>query len=152
MPREVLPNRRSNYSFTITFQGERYDVTVGCYSDGRIGELFINRIRDKVAARVGIVLDGVCRDAAIIFSIALQHGADVETVRHAVTRDEDGTPATIVGAILDHLLQEPPDDPDAPPRSTPLDPTSSDPSGPTTGGSDAASLPPTPLDPPSRRE
>jgi hypothetical protein len=108
MPRDVLPNRRSSYSFTVTFQGERYDVTVGTYPDGRIGELFINRIRDKIAAKIGTVLDGVCRDSAIILSIALQHGAHIETVQHAVTRDEDGTPATIVGAILDHLSQEPP--------------------------------------------
>lgn len=125
MPRETLPNRRSNYSFTILFQGERYDVTIGHYADGRTGEVFINRILGKASAKVGTLLDGVCRDSAVLLSIAIQHGTDLTTIRHAVTRDEDGTPSTIVGAIVDHLSQEDPDDHNDNPRPRSGPPTDS---------------------------
>lgn len=103
MTRETLPNRRNSVSFTLEFQGERYDVTIGNYPDRRVGEVFINRILSKTSAKVGTLLDGVCRDSAILMSIALQHGVDLSTLRHAITRDEDGEPSTIVGAIVDRL-------------------------------------------------
>jgi hypothetical protein len=101
--RNALPDRRANFSFPIEFQGERYIVTVGHYWNGRPGEVFINRILSKTSAKVGTLLDGVCRDSAILMSLALQHGADLATIRHAITRDEDGMPSTIVGAIVDYL-------------------------------------------------
>ena len=101
-----MPARRGCFSFTITFQGERYDVTVGSYDDGRPGEVFINRILGKNSAKVGTLLDGVCRDSAILMSLAIQYGADLATMRHAITRNEDGEPSTIVGAIVDYLHGE----------------------------------------------
>lgn len=106
MTRELLPNKRFSVSFTVAFQGERYDVTVGYYDDHRVGEVFINRIMGKASAKVGTLLDGVCRDSAILLSIAIQHGTDLSTLHHAVTRDEDGEPSTIVGVIVDHLAKE----------------------------------------------
>ena len=104
--RETLPNRRASVSFSLAFQGERYDVTIGHYEDGRAGEVFINRILSKTSAKVGTLLDGVCRDSAILMSLAIQHGTDLATLRHAITRDEDGTPSTIVGAVVDYLAKE----------------------------------------------
>lgn len=106
MTRELLPNRRRSQSFTIAFQGERYDVTIGYYDDHRVGEVFINRIMGKASAKVGTLLDGVCRDSAILMSIAIQHGTDLSTLKHAITRDEDGDPSTIVGLIVDHLAAD----------------------------------------------
>ena len=106
MTRETLPNRRNNVSFTIEFQGEKYDVTVGYYDDSRVGEVFINRIMSKTSAKVGTLLDGVCRDSAILMSIALQHGTNLATLRHAITRDSEGDPSTIVGAIVDELAKD----------------------------------------------
>lgn len=104
--REELPVRRGCLSFTLNFQGERYDVTVGRYDDGRIGEVFINRILGRASAKVGTLLDGVCRDSAILLSLVLQHGGELPTIRHAITRDEDNEPSTIVGAIVDQLAKE----------------------------------------------
>lgn len=104
--RDSLPNRRSSLNFTIEHQGERYHVTAGEYRDGRIGEIFINRIYSKTSAKVGTLLDDACRDLAILISMALQHGAKLETVHHAVTRDEEGLPSTIIGAIVDQILKE----------------------------------------------
>ena len=37
MTRDTLPNPRTSVTFTLEFQGERYDVTTGFYPDGRIG-------------------------------------------------------------------------------------------------------------------
>jgi len=42
--------------------------------------------------------------AAVTVSIALQFGADLETIRGALTKDHDGRPATLLGAALDALL------------------------------------------------
>lgn len=42
-------------------------------------------------------------DAAIIVSIALQFGANLETIRAALTKDYDGGPATHLSAALDTL-------------------------------------------------
>jgi hypothetical protein len=38
-----------------------------------------------------------------MLSIALQHGTSLETIRHAVTRNSAGGPASILGAIVDAL-------------------------------------------------
>jgi mono/diheme cytochrome c family protein len=76
------------------------------YDDTRVGEVFINRIMSKTSAKVGTLLDGVCRDSAILMSIALQHGTNLATLRHAITRDSDGDPSTIVGAIVDRLAKD----------------------------------------------
>jgi hypothetical protein len=106
--RSPLPSRRRSYSFTIEFQGERYDVTIGHYNDpaATVGEVFINRIMGPASAKVGTLLDSVCRDGAILISLALQHGAPLRTVAHAVTRNVEGEPQTIIGAIVDRLIAD----------------------------------------------
>jgi hypothetical protein len=48
-------------------------------------------------------IEAVARDAAIIVSIALQHGADIEVISHALTRDDDGRPASLIGAAVEAL-------------------------------------------------
>jgi len=99
----MLPHRRSSVSFTCEFQGEHYDVTTGFYADGRFGEIFINRIRDKSAAKLGQQLDSVCRDSAILMSLALQYGVQLSDLKHSITRDDDSSPMSIVGAIVDSI-------------------------------------------------
>lgn len=106
MARESLNERRRSYNFTIEFQGEQYNVTVGHYDDNRPGEVFVNRLFTKTSAKVGTLLDGVCRDSAILVSLAMQHGVQMKTLQHAITRDEDGLPSTIVGAIIDYIALE----------------------------------------------
>ncbi len=101
--REMLPNRRSNETTEIEFAGERYVITLGFYDDGRIGEIFINRIKDRVASKLGTALDGACRDSAILMSMALQFGTPLQTIAEAITRDDEGNPDTIIGAVCDKL-------------------------------------------------
>ena len=39
----------------------------------------------------------------MILSLALQHHVSIEVIRHAVTRCNDGSPASILGAVVDRL-------------------------------------------------
>ena len=119
MTRQALAPRRNSVNFSLPFQGEHYDVTVGYYDDGRPGEVFINRRMTRTSAKVGTLLDGVCRDSAILLSLFLQHGGDLLTALHAVTRDEDGEPSTIVGAVLDRLQRDQPPPPPPQPVTPP---------------------------------
>jgi len=103
--RNNLPHRRSSIIFTLEFQGEQYDVTTGFYDSGSFGEIFINRVRDKTAAKLGQHLEAVCRDSAILMSLALQYGVNLLDLKHSITRDDDGVPMSIVGAIIDSIEQ-----------------------------------------------
>ena len=46
---------------------------------------------------------GISFDSAIVFSIAVQCGADVETIRRALCRDSQGRASGPLGAALDLL-------------------------------------------------
>jgi ribonucleoside-diphosphate reductase alpha chain len=48
-------------------------------------------------------VETAARDQAIILLLALQHGTPLKTICHAVTRNEDGSAATVIGAAVDHL-------------------------------------------------
>jgi hypothetical protein len=93
--RERLPNRRRCESFTFELAGLRYTATVGFYPDNRIGEVFL------VNHKQGNQSDTNARDAAIILSFALQHGADINAIRKALCRDGQSKALGPVGAALD---------------------------------------------------
>ena len=76
-----------------------YTATVGYYPNGRIGELFLNNHKSNSTA------DTNARDAAIAFSFAVQHGAEIEDIRRALSRDSHGRASGPLGAALD-LLRE----------------------------------------------
>jgi hypothetical protein len=93
--RRRLPNKR--HAETIAFQrdGSRYQLTAGYFPDGRLGEVFIN------ADRADSLLDVLMSDAAIAVSLALQYGAPIDELRHALKRDGRGEPASPIGAALE---------------------------------------------------
>jgi hypothetical protein len=78
--RERLPNRRLGETLELEVAGLRYTATNGRFRDGRVGEIFLTNHKSNSAA------DANARDGAIICSIALQFGADVETIRKALQR------------------------------------------------------------------
>src|SRR5437867_12134603 len=82
--RERLPHRRLGETFELEVGGLRYTATVGRFPDGRVGEIFLNNHKSNSAA------DTNARDSAIVCSIALQCGADIETIRKALCRDSRG--------------------------------------------------------------
>lgn len=100
MTRERLPTRR--YSETLDFTHVTptghpipHSATLGYYPDGRLGEVFIG------TGKVGTDVDVAVKDAAILASFALQHGATVEDLHAAMTRDARGRPEGVLGTLLD---------------------------------------------------
>ena len=96
--RERLQNRRPATTFEVEVNGLRYIATVGRFADGRIGELFLTNHRSNSQA------DTNARDSAIVFSFAVQHGADPRAIRRALCRDARGRTSGPLGAALDFLL------------------------------------------------
>jgi hypothetical protein len=99
--RQRLPNRRRCESFEIFHSGVRFAVSGGFYQNGKLAEIFLS------AERPGTPLEAIARDAAIVASLAFQHGVDLQTIRTALTRDHDGGPATPLGAALDAIAEAP---------------------------------------------
>jgi hypothetical protein len=93
--RARLPNRRPSETFTFEVDGLRFTATVSRFADGHIGELFLNN------HKAGNQSDTNARDAAIILSFALQYGADIEAIRRALCRDNQGRALGPVSAALD---------------------------------------------------
>ena len=97
MIRRTLPQRRAAETFDLRFWNQLFTVTVGFYADGTPGEVFID------GGKSGQDIQSTARDAAVVLSLALQHGAPVESIRRAVTRSGSGEAASILGATVDRL-------------------------------------------------
>jgi ribonucleoside-diphosphate reductase alpha chain len=95
--RERLPNRRAAETFNLECAGLPYTATVGRFDDGRLAEIFISN------HKAGSAADTAARDAAIAASIALQFGADAETIRKALCRDTRRNAKGPLGVALDLL-------------------------------------------------
>jgi hypothetical protein len=93
--RQRLSHRRASESFNFEVGGLRFTATASRFPDGRIGELFLNN------HKFGNQSDTNARDAAIVLSFALQHGADLDEIRKALCRDAQGRALGPVGAALD---------------------------------------------------
>lgn len=101
MTREVLPNGRCIEHFDLQHGNHIYQVGVGYrgrYPDGKPKEIFID------AGKAGTDLRTTVHDLAVAVSIALQHGATIEEMRHTFARDDQNNPAGIMALLLDHLM------------------------------------------------
>ena len=70
---------------------------IGRNPDGTLGEVFVD------SRKTGGDVEAIARDAAVVISLALQHGAAVETLQHAITRNSNGAPSSILGAVIDAI-------------------------------------------------
>jgi hypothetical protein len=95
--RNRLPNRRPTETIAFERDGSRYRLSVGYFPNGSIGEVFFN------ADRGDSLLDVMASDAAILASLALQHGCDLQTILHALKRDGNGKASSPIGAALDRI-------------------------------------------------
>jgi len=95
--RERLPNRRPNETQVFERDGIKITLTTGYNPDGTVGEVFLN------ADRADSMIDVLMSDAAIIASIALQHGVPLQQIAHAVKRDKFGIASSPIGAALDRI-------------------------------------------------
>jgi len=93
----TLPQRRAPETFGMPFWNQLFTVTVGFYPAGTPGDVFID------GGKTGQDIQSTARDAAVVLSLALQHGTPIETIRHAVTRSGSGEAASILGATVDRL-------------------------------------------------
>lgn len=93
--RDRLKNRRPHEVFAIEHSGMKFTAGIGRFPDGRLAELFV------ATDELGTLFDTVMRDAAILLSLAVQHGSDVDTIHHALVRNGDGSASGPIGALLD---------------------------------------------------
>ena len=98
--RKRLDNRRRSETFVLRFWNDKFHVTVGYYGGNDPGEVFV------AGSKSGAQLDSVCRDGAVMLSLAMQYGIPLEVIRDALTRESNGEPSTIIGAIVDKLCAE----------------------------------------------
>jgi hypothetical protein len=98
--RQALPQRRSAETFELQVSKTTFAVTVGFYPDGRVAEVFVT------GAKAGSELDAVARDGAVLLSLALQYGVPLDVMRHALTREGNGAPSTVIGMVVDQLSKK----------------------------------------------
>ncbi len=70
--RDVLPTRRKSVTQSVRINGQSVHYTLGFYPDGRPGELFVD------LAKCGSALRTWCGQAAMMLSVALQHGTPLD--------------------------------------------------------------------------
>lgn len=99
--RRRIPNRRHAETFEMSHgnKSARFKVTVGFWPD-RAGpaEVFVS------GAKAGTEIEAVARDGAVLLSIAMQYGVPLAVIGGAITREQDGSPSSIIGAVVDRLL------------------------------------------------
>jgi hypothetical protein len=78
----------------------KFTASASRYADGRLAEVLIDN--HKAGSAIGTLV----RDTAIVFSLAIQHGADPEAIRRALCRDGAGRALGPLGAVLDILAGE----------------------------------------------
>jgi hypothetical protein len=98
--RRRLPNRRFSETFALEAQGMRFTATISRFDDGQLAEVFLNN------HRAGSDADANACDAAVVASLALQHGVPLETIRRALMRDARGRPRTPLATALDLIAAE----------------------------------------------
>ena len=98
--RKRLKDRRPHWLYRFECDGQSYTGGIGRFEDGGIAEIFIN------GSKVGTAAETNAQDAAIVASLALQHGCLLETIRHALARSggHGGPLATLLAVVEDAQL------------------------------------------------
>jgi hypothetical protein len=100
--RRILPSRRYTETFDMPFGDHRtvFKVSIGFWPDRHEpAEVFIT------GAKAGSEFEAVARDGAVLLSIAMQYGVPLFALKSAITRNQDGSPATIIGAVIDRISE-----------------------------------------------
>jgi hypothetical protein len=105
LTRISLPNRRAGETFEVRLGQLSFWITVGFLQDGSPIEVFAG-MKGGRNSSLSSDVEAIARDAGVLISIARQYGAAMQTLREAVTRDESGRPASILGAILDAMAEK----------------------------------------------
>lgn len=101
MTRHTLPSRRPQISFDLEHGSGRHNrFTVSIGSDGASAD-----VREVFVSGHPSELMNTVRDSAILLSLAIQHGCPLETIRHALTRDDFDQPATVIGSVVAKVVE-----------------------------------------------
>lgn len=100
MTRNRLADRRPCEHVDFEHNGTLATVTIGFrWPTWEPQEIFIR------CGKAGTAVEAEARDAGVLCSLLLQHGATVDEVLHSLTKTEDGRPASILGAALQAVRQ-----------------------------------------------
>lgn len=100
MARNKLPDRRQSVTISGKYAGTELAVTIGMFPDGSPGEVFGN------IGKAGSELERTMNDACVAVSIALQHGASVESIAKTIAaREPWQEPSSIVAAVIGILAE-----------------------------------------------
>lgn len=100
MTRDRLPDRRQGITEVLTYRkGEErevpFQVTFNWQDGGQVGEVF------ALAFKEGTDLQSLLHHSCIITSVALQHGANMADLAHALGEDDpEHKPTSIIGLII----------------------------------------------------
>lgn len=97
--RRKLSNRRASETVEFDHGGLTYIAKASRYGNGELAELFLDGPKIGSAAQIA------ARDAAILASLALQHGVSTAAMLHALEKLRDGSPAGPVGMAIALLEQ-----------------------------------------------
>ena len=100
MTRQRLANRRPSETFELASQGLKFTATVSRFTDGTVAEVFLQN--HKAGSMAGIN----AQDAAVVCSLALQHGVPLDTIRRALMRDSRGRASGPLGEALDMIAAD----------------------------------------------
>lgn len=103
--RRVLPTKRRGETLDFMFRGAPYTVTYTCFPEGGLAEVFIDHRHSAKMSHGLEPLNADAKDAAVCLSIALQFGADAQSIRSAVNRLSDGSATGLIGEVLDLLAE-----------------------------------------------
>ena len=76
--RQRLPNRRPAITHTLEYNGERYHISVGYDLYAKPKEVFIR------GSKSGSDMDHLLDDVAVVTSLALQNGVNVEELKRSL--------------------------------------------------------------------
>jgi hypothetical protein len=94
--RERLPNRRRAELVDFEHGNRRWTAGISRFPDGRIAEVFLTAGKDSALARLAA-------ESAIIASIAMQFGADISTIRHAIESTAAGPLSRALDLVDEHV-------------------------------------------------
>jgi hypothetical protein len=93
--RRRLSNRRPSESFGFESNGFKYVATISRFADGGLAEIYLTN------GKCGSDADTAAKDAAVVCSLALQHGTPLDVIRKALMRNTRGEASGALGAPLD---------------------------------------------------
>lgn len=97
--RTELDNKRPCYKETIRdHNGTPYQLTVS-FSDGKIKEAWMDG-----GGKAGTERPDILTEVGRLVSVALQYGIPLEEIRQCATYRSNATPCTVVGVMLDEML------------------------------------------------